>query len=95
MNYMEDLKQYIESIPYGEVNIRIERVNRKTSKIITNGEETLKYHDNNEAVKDLGQMINNLIKTGYSGQAHVRLMLKDGQITLVGIYDNKETKYQG
>lgn len=94
MNYLQDLESYIESIPFGGVNLRIERVNRKTVKIITTGEETIRYVDNTEAVKDLGDMINKLIATGYTGEAHVKLTMKDGQITLIGIYDTKETQYK-
>ena len=94
MNYLDDLHKYIETVPYGGINFRVERVNRKTVRIITTAEETLKYVDNKEAIKDLGSMLNQLIDTGYTGEVQVKLELKDGLITLMGIFDKKETKYK-
>ena len=93
MTYIQDLQSYIDSIPYGAVSLRVERVNRKTVKIVTTGENTLKYINNEEAKKDLDDIVNNLIQTGYSGNAHVKLEMKDGKINLMGIFDTKETKY--
>lgn len=89
----KDLISYIDSIPYGSVVVRVERVNRKTTKITTTGEETLKYVDNDEAKNDLLGMIDNLIEIGYTGEAHVKLEMKDGKITLMGIFNKKETQY--
>lgn len=94
MNYLDDLHKYIETVPYGGINFRVERVNRKTVRIITTAEETLKYVDNKEAIKDLGSMLNQLIDTSYTGEVQVKLELKDGLITLMGIFDKKETKYK-
>lgn len=76
MNYLDDLHKYIETVPYGGINFRVERVNRKTVRIITTAEETLKYVDNKEAIKDLGSMLNQLIDTSYTGEVQVKLELK-------------------
>lgn len=91
--WIRDLHSYIESVPYGEVDIQIKRVDHKTVTISTVAEETLRYVDNSEAIRDLDRMVLELINTGFSGQAHVKLEMKDGQIKLLGIFDKKQTTY--
>jgi hypothetical protein len=89
----KDIIRYIDSIPFGEVSLKVVRVNRKTTVVITTGEETLKYEDNDEALKDIDNMLKSLVEVGYTGDAHVKLSMKDGKIKLVSIFNKKETKY--
>ncbi len=91
--YIKDLYQLVESVPYGEVNVIIRRVDRKTAQLSTVSEETLRYVDNQEALNDLGQMITKLIEASFTGEAHIKLEMKDGQIKIIGIFDKKDTKY--
>lgn len=94
MSYLKDIEELIESIPYGGISFSVDRVNRKTVKITTSGEETLRYVNNEEAVKDLIMMIKNLISAGYTGEAHVKLEMKQGNIVIMGIFNKKETQYK-
>lgn len=89
----KDLINYIESIPFGKVSIKVERTNRKTTRVTTVGEETLRYVDNAELRKDLDNMVGNLIESGFTGESHVKLTIKDGQVQLLSIYNQKETNY--
>ena len=91
----KDLLGDVNDIPYGTAILRIDRVNGNTVKITTTGEETLRYINNQEAVDDLVGMVRNLIDISYTGEANVKLSMKDGQINLVGIINKKETKYKG
>jgi len=100
MSYITDLQQYIESIPYGGIDVRVERANRKTVNIITTGEETMRYDplkdgSTLEAAKDINDLIKRLVMTGHTGEAQIKLTMRDGKITLLSIFDKKETKYKG
>lgn len=91
--YIQDLYQLIEAVPYGTIDIQIKRIDRKTAQLTTQSEETLRYVDNQEAMKDLIGMINQLVGASFSGQAHIKLDMKDGNIKIIGIFDQKDTKY--
>ena len=90
---VRDLHSYIESIPFGEVEFKITRINRNTTQISTIAQETLKYVSNEEAKKDLNQLVDKLCDPSFSGEAHIKLQVKDGQINLMGIFNKKEKKY--
>lgn len=91
--YIKDVYQLVESVPYGEITVSIRRVDRKTVQLSTISEETLRYVNNEEAVADLNDMIGRLIGASFSGEAHIKLEMKDGNIQIIGIYDKKDTKY--
>jgi hypothetical protein len=91
--YIKDLYQLIESIPYGDVQLTIKRVDRKTAQITTVSNETLRYVNNQEAIGDLNDMLNRLVDAGFSGEAHIKLEMKNGNIQIIGIFDQKDTKY--
>ena len=91
--YIKDVYQLVESVPYGEITVSIRRVDRKTVQLSTISEETLRYVNNEEAVSDLNDMIGRLIGASFSGEAHIKLEMKDGHIQIIGIYEKKDTKY--
>jgi hypothetical protein len=94
-NYLKDLIDYINTIPYGEVSFLIKKVNRNVVQVTTEGYETLRYNpeDNTDPRIDISMMLDNLTTTGYSGEVSLKLDYKDGKIVLVTIYDKKQTKY--
>ena len=92
-NYIRDIHSYVENIPFGDVDIQVKRVNRKTVLVTTVAEETLRYVNNTEAQQDIMNLIQKLIDASFSGEAHIKLLMKDGQIQLVGIFDKKQTTY--
>ena len=89
---INDIHSYIESVPYGEISLKISRINRKTVVIESVSEETLKYVSNDEALKDLDSLIKSLIDSRYTGEANVKLEMTDGSIRLIGIFNKKTTK---
>jgi hypothetical protein len=91
--YMRDLHSFIESIPFGDIDITVKRVDRKTAAINTVALETLRYVSNEEALHDLDKLVRNLLEARFSGDAHIKLKMKEGQISLVGVFNKKETKY--
>jgi hypothetical protein len=38
-------------------------------------------------------MVTKLMEASFSGEAHVKLDMKDGNIRIIGIYDRKDQKY--
>lgn len=91
--YLKDIHSYIEAIPYGDVELVVRRVNRKTTTVETRGRETLRYENTQEALSDLNTILGNLSEASYNGHATIELDYKDGDIKLVGIHDEKATKY--
>lgn len=90
----EDIINYLQSIAYGDVALYIKRVNHQNAEIITTAEETLKYADNNEAMQDFVAMVNKLLGNGYNGELNVKLVIKNGNIDMMGIFNKKVTKYK-
>jgi hypothetical protein len=91
--YIKDIYQLVESVPFGDVSILIKRVDRKTTQLSTDSQETLRYVNNQEALNDLINMVTKLMEASFSGEAHVKLDMKDGNIRIIGIYDRKDQKY--
>lgn len=89
----KDLINYIDAIPYGDISLKVQKRDRRVTKITTTGEETLRYVENEEAQKDLDNMVKQLIESGYSGDANVKLSMKDGKIWQISIFNKKETNY--
>lgn len=95
-NWIKDLESYVDAIPYGSISIpNIERVNRKVTTVTTVGQETLRYQDNNECVKDILSFITSLLDDKHTGQVDFGVEMKDGNITLLTIRNTKKTNYQG
>ncbi len=92
-HWVRDLQSYIDSIPFGEVDLQIKRVDRKTVEIKTVAKETLRYVDNQEALRDMDKLLTNLIESKFSGDAHLQIEMKDGNITLLGVFNTKHSKY--
>jgi len=88
-----DIQGYIDAIPYGQINLIVHKVNRKVVAVETLGQETLRYTDTDAALHDVHAILENLKNTGYSGQAHIELQYKDGQISIISIHDTKKTQY--
>lgn len=91
--WQRDLSKYIDSVPYGEIDVKIRRIDRKTTEITTVAEETLRYVNNEEALHDLDRLMSNLIESKFTGSAHVKLQMKDGQIQIIGVFNTKKTNY--
>ena len=91
--YIKDLFKIIEAVPFGDVEILVKRVDRKTAQLSTVSQETLRYVNNKEAIDDLFSMVTKLIEASFSGETHIKLEMKDGQIKIIGIFDKKDTKY--
>jgi len=93
MSWISDIQSYADKIPYGKINLEIEKVDRKTVKIVSYGKETLRYTSNDEAIEDLTNIIRRLADNGYEGKSVFELEYKQGKIRIVGIYDQKVTRY--
>lgn len=92
--YIKDIKSYVDGIPYGTVQIEIERVNRHTVQTVTVGHETLRYVDNNECVKDILAFLTALLDDKHNGTVQFSVEMQNGQINLLTLKNTKRTKYQ-
>lgn len=91
--WLQELRSYIDAIPYGDVDLRIKRVRHKTVEIETTSEETVRYEDNQEARKDLDKIVTELVERRFNGDVHIKLKLKNGDIRLLGVFNNNHRKY--
>lgn len=91
--WQRDLFVYLDAIPYGEVSLKVTRADRRTVEIATVAEETLRYTDNDDAMRDIQGLLDKLIAGKFTGEAHLRLQMKEGKITFLGVFDKKQTKY--
>ena len=92
--WVKDLRSYIDAIPYGNVNVGLIRVDRHTVQVTTHGEETLRYRDNNEALKDILTFITSLIDDKHTGDVQFQVDMQEGNITLLTIKNTRRTNYQ-
>jgi hypothetical protein len=92
-NYLKDMQAFIESVNYGDINLSVKRIDRKTVEITTVSEDTLRYVDNREALNDLDRLLTKLIEGRFSGDVNIRLQMKDGNVNLVGIFNTKKARY--
>jgi hypothetical protein len=92
--WLLDISSYTDAIPYGNVSIQVERVNRRTTQVTTVGEETLRYADNKECLKDLLTFITTLLDDNHTGDVQFGLDMKQGQITLLTIKNTKKVQYE-
>lgn len=92
--WLLDISSYTDAIPYGNVSIQVERVNRRTTQVTTVGQETLRYTDNEECLKDLLTFIRTLLDDNHTGDVQFGLDMKQGQITLLTIKNTKKVQYE-
>jgi hypothetical protein len=92
-HYIRDIQSFTNEIPYGELQVNIKRVNKKTVSVTTQSKETLRYTSTEEAFNDLSDILSTLVETGYTGKATVQLDYKDGEVRFIGIHNEKEKKY--
>lgn len=92
--WLKDLKSYVDAIPYGKVQIEVERVSSHTVQTVTVGFETLRYTDNNECVKDILSFITSLVDSEHTGDVQFGVEMKQGKITLLIIKNTRRTNYQ-
>jgi len=91
--YLKDIQKYAEAIPYGEVSVNIKRVGRKTTQIVLESQETLRYTDEASGVEDIHAILKELADGGYSGSTRVECEYKNGKVTMVTIHDKIQTQY--
>jgi hypothetical protein len=91
--WLGEIESYIDAIPYGEVSLSITRVNRHTVQVTTEGTETLRYTDNEDAAKDIARFLSSLIDDKHTGKVQFEVEFKDGQISILAIKNTRKTKY--
>ena len=90
---IKDIQSYLDSVPYGDVDLHIKRVGNKTVQIDTGGIQTLRINTTQEAKDRINYLLDNLTDTGYSGVLDVQFTYNNGKLTLMGVKDKKITKY--
>lgn len=92
--WLADIESYVDSIPYGNINIpQIEKVNRRVTVVTTVGVETLRYDDNQEAVKDILNFVVSLVDDKHTGDVEFKIEYKEGNISLLAIKNTRKTTY--
>jgi hypothetical protein len=96
-SWAKDLLNYIDSVVYGEAQIQpivVKREHKKTIVIETKAIETLKYDDNDQALKQLLAFILNLANEGFSGSTSLHLTMLDGKLEVIAYETLKQTPYK-
>ena len=96
-SWAKELLDYIDSVVYGSVDVQpitIHREHKKTTLIETRANETLKYENNELALKQLLSFVLNLTNDGFSGSTTLRLTLVNGKLELIAYETLKQTPYK-
>jgi hypothetical protein len=91
--WLADIESRADSIPYGQLEVIVTRINRHTTKVTTVQNETLRYNDNSQAAKDIIDFLSGLVDAGHTGKVQFEVSLKEGQINLLGITNTEEKQY--
>ncbi len=98
--WLKDVQGYIDSVVYGTAIIEpilIEREHKKTVSIQTTATETIRYPDNERALKDIMTFLLSLADAHFVGDEHLRLHYTSGdkssKIELVGYTSVRLTDY--
>lgn len=91
--WIADIESFTDSIPYGQVDITVERVNRHTVQVSTVGVETLRYVNNEDCIKDIVEFIGSLVDEEHTGEVQFGVVMKQGQMKLLTIKNTKKTNY--
>lgn len=93
-DYLSEIDQITEQIPYGEVQITLKRHDSKTTKLSLATYDHKRFADNVEAATYLMQTVKNLTDSGQSGSISFTLMLKNGKIGEVIQQGYQSTDYR-
>lgn len=92
-NYIKDIQQYVDRVPYGEVQFTVKRINNKVVEIQTNSVETTKHRENKSAEEEIVALLKALEAANYTGNITFNISIKNGQVEQIGHYNMKQTKY--
>ena len=92
--YLADIESYADGVPYGDVQVKITRVNRRVTKTQLTATETLRYRDNQEALDDINVFLQGLVDVGHTGEVQFQVVIENGQIKLLAITNTRETSYE-
>lgn len=89
-----DLIRYVDSMPYGEITIpKIVRAGNKTVEIQSFATETLRFKDNEQALKAIQVLLENITDPEFTGRISFSVGVKGGNIREIGYHSEKHTKY--
>lgn len=91
--YLNDIQSKVDALPYGDVNVKVTRVNRHTTKVTFTETQTLRYRDNTEAMQDVVDFLAGLVDSKHTGKVQFEVAIEEGQINLLAITNTGENKY--
>lgn len=93
--YLIDLRDHLETVPYGDVTVSFKRVNHKTVEMIPSTVETVKHESVEEYLKDLILFIKALERNEHSGHVTLEIDWKRGSINTLGYHTETKKEYRG
>lgn len=82
-NYLRDIEDASEKVPFGEVQFTLKRHEGKTTKVTLNSYDHKRFENNVDAAAFIMQTLKDTTDLGESGSISFTLMLKNGKITTV------------
>lgn len=94
MTFLTDINDLAEQVEFGEMQLTLKRHNGKTTSLVVNQADKLKFQSNSEAVAFMLSELKNLTESGGTASSSFTVMVKDGKIQSViqQGYTSKEYK---
>lgn len=92
--YLKEIRESIDSTPYGEVSFSVRRVGNITVEVIHSGVETVKRPSNEEYLKDIVLFIQALERAEHSGKVTLEVDFKQGTISTLGYLTQTKKEYR-
>lgn len=93
MSYVNDIRDIIEDVEFGNVVITTKRHSGNTHQIIIHSYQNTKFDNNAELVAHILQILKNAVDRKYSGSLTFTVVCKDGKTTRLITQDNEQVDY--
>jgi len=92
--WLEDIDKQAVSMPFGVVDITVQRHRSKTVVVTYNTNAKIRYSDNEKAFSDLEKLINSMISATLTGKLSFEVDFKEGTIQEITIKNKDIKNYQ-
>lgn len=92
--WLDDIEEASKNMPFGAITFNVKRHRNMTTKVEQVTHSSIKYDENHRAFDDIGQLMNNLIASGFDGTLQFEQTYRDGKIVAITIKNKKTTNYR-
>lgn len=92
--YLKEIREVIDTVPYGEVAFSVRRINNVTVEVSHHAVETVKRPNTEEYLKDIIIVLQSLARDGHTGKVTLELEYKQGNINTLGYLTQTKKEYR-